>query len=129
MTREALLEPVIASIRKGTALSRRQILEHLADWDVEPIEVGGQHVGTMVAKGTEVHMALVPGWRPASSSRGWARALLRPRLERYEFLTTRVWHHRPDQKQFVQRVGFKPTWADDNVQYYLLGNLPFERKQ
>lgn len=129
MTREALLEPVIKSIRQGTALSRRQILEHLADWDVEPIEVGGQHVGTMVAKGTEVHMALVPGWRPASSLRGVVRELLRSRFERHGFLTTRVWHHRTDQKQFVHRVGFRPTWADENVQYYLLGNLPFERKQ
>lgn len=129
MTREELLEPVVKSIRQGTSLPKSEILKHLADWDAEPINFGGQCVGAMVAKGTEIHLALVPGWRPSSSSRGVVRELLRPRFERHGFLTTRVWHHRTDQKQFVHRVGFRPTWADENVQYYLLGNLPFERKQ
>ena len=128
MTREALLEPIISSVRKGTALSRYTILDYFADWDVLPFEFEGQHVWTMVAKGTEVHFALAPGWKPKASMRGAVRAFIKPVFDRHGFLTTRVMHGRLAQKEFVKRIGFKPTWKDGDVEYYLLGSLPFERK-
>ena len=128
MTREALLEPIISSVRKGTALSRYTILDYFADWDVLPFEFEGQHVWTMVAKGTEVHFALTPGWKPKASMRGAVRAFIKPVFDRHGFLTTRVMHGRLAQKEFVKRIGFKPTWKDGDVEYYLLGSLPFERK-
>ncbi len=128
MTREALLEPIISSIRKGTALSRYQILEHFADWEIIPFDFEGRHVCTMVAKGTEVHFALVPDWRPKGSMRGAIRAFLKPVFDEFGFLTTRIRHERPEHKEFVKRIGFTPTWKDGNVEYYLLGSLPFERK-
>jgi hypothetical protein len=128
MMREALLEPIISSVRKGTALSRFQILDYFADWDVIPFEFEGRHVCTTVAKGTEVHIALVSDWRPKASLRGAVRSFLRPVFERHGFLTTRISHGRLAQKEFVKRIGFKPTWKDGDVEYYLLGSLPFERK-
>ena len=128
MTREALLEPIISSVRKGTALSRYTILDYFEDWDVLPFDFDGQHVWTMVAKGTEVHFALAPGWKPKASMRGAVRSFLKPVIERHGFLTTRVAHGRAAQKEFVKRIGFKPTWKDGDVEYYLLGSLPFERK-
>ena len=128
MTREALLEPIISSVRKGTSLSRYTILDYFEDWDVLPFDFEGQHVWTMVAKGTEVHFALAPGWKPKASMRGAVRSFLKPVIERHGFLTTRVAHGRAAQKEFVKRIGFKPTWKDGDVEYYLLGSLPFERK-
>jgi hypothetical protein len=128
MTREALLEPIISSVRKGTALSRYSILDYFEDWDVLPFELDGQHVWTVVAKGTEVHFALAPDWRPKASMRGAIRAFIKPVFERHGFLTTRISHGRVAQKEFVKRIGFKPTWKDGDVEYYLLGSLPFERK-
>jgi len=128
MTREALLEPIISSVRKGTALSRYTILDYFEDWDVLPFELDGQHVWTVVAKGTEVHFALAPDWRPKASMRGAVRAFIKPVFERHGFLTTRISHGRVAQKEFVKRIGFKPTWKDGDVEYYLLGSLPFERK-
>lgn len=128
MTREVLLEPIISSVRKGTSLSRYTILDYFADWDVLPFEFDGQHVWTMVAKGTEVHFALAPGWKPKASMRGAVRSFLKPVFDRHGFLTTRIAHGRVAQKEFVKRIGFKPTWKDGDVEYYLLGSLPFERK-
>ena len=104
MTREALLEPIISSVRKGTALSRYQILEYFADWEIIPFDFEGRHVCSMVVKGTEVHFALVPDWRPKGSMRGAIRAFLKPVFERHGFLSTRVSHERADQKMFVKRV-------------------------
>lgn len=129
MTRDEALAPVVTAVRAGTSISGPSIFEFFKDWEVVPVELGDQHVGTLVCKGTEVHFALVPGWRPAGSHRGAIREYLRPLFERQGFLTTRVPHYRPAQKQFVQRLGFKPTWRDDGVEYFLLGHLPFERKQ
>ena len=128
MTREALLEPIISSVRKGTSLSRYTILDYFEDWDVLPFDFDGQHVWTMVAKGTEVHFALAHGWKPKASMRGAVRSFLKPVIERHGFLTTRIAHGRMAQKEFVKRIGFKPTWKDGDVEYYLLGSLPFERK-
>jgi hypothetical protein len=128
MTREALLEPIISSVRKGTSLSRYTILDYFEDWDVLPFDFDGQHVWTMVAKGTEVHFALAHGWKPKASMRGAVRSFLKPVIERHGFLTTRIAHGRAAQKEFVKRIGFKPTWKDGDVEYYLLGSLPFERK-
>lgn len=128
MTREALLEPIVSSVRKGTGLSRYQILDYFADWEVLPFEFEGRHVWTLVAKGTEVHVALAPDWNPRASMREAVRAFLKPIFDKYGFLTTRVQHDRPEQKAFVKRIGFKPTWKDGDVEYYLLGSLPFERK-
>lgn len=128
MTREVLLEPIISSVRKGTSLSRYTILDYFADWDVLPFDFDGQHVWTMVAKGTEVHFALAPGWKPKASMRGAVRSFLKPVFDRHGFLTTRIAHGRVAQKEFVKRIGFKPTWKDGDVEYYLLGSLPFERK-
>lgn len=128
MIREDLLEPIISSIRAGTVLSRWTILDYLADWEVLPGYVQGEHAWTMVAKGTEVHFARAHAWRPRPGMRGAVREFLRPKFDRLGFLTTRVQHGRISQKTFIERVGFKPTWTDAAVGYYLLANLPFERK-
>jgi hypothetical protein len=128
MNREALIEPIVSSVRNGTELSRYQILDYFKDWDVLPFEFEDRHVWTVVAKGTEVHIALAPGWRPKGSMRGAVRSFFRPVFEKHGFLTTRVRHGRLKQKKFVERVGFRPTWKDGDVEYYLLSNLPFERR-
>jgi hypothetical protein len=127
MTRDELLEPIISSIRAGTTLSRFVILDHFADWEVVPYYAGEQHACTAVVKGSEIHFAVVPGYRGKVIRRNNTRAFLAPLLERQGYLTTRVPHGRLAQKKFVQRLGFTPTWKDGDVEYYLLGELPFER--
>ena len=129
MTNEELLEPIVKAVRKGTSFAGQDIRAFFADWVIIPAQVGGEHVGTAVVKGTEIHFALIEGWRPKACQRGAIQAFLKPLLERQGYLTTRVPHERPAQKKFVQRVGFRPTWRDEQVEYFLLGSVPFERKQ
>lgn len=128
MHREILLEPIISSIRKGTQMSRFGVLSWLIDWDVLPLMHAGEHIATAVVKGNEIHFAAVQGARPKGSCRGAVRAFLQPLLEQKTYLTTRVRFERSEQLKFVQRVGFKPTWKDQQFQYFLLGDLPFSRK-
>lgn len=129
MNREALLEPIVASIRQGLPLAKQDILKYLEDWDLITVEMDGQHAATVIAKGTEIHIAAVEGYKPKACQRRAIKDFLRPLFDRHEFLTTRVPHHRLKQKKFVQRVGFKPTWKDENFEYYMLASMPFERKQ
>jgi hypothetical protein len=128
MNREVLLEPIVASIRQGLPLAKQDVLKYLEDWELIPVEADGQHAATVIAKGTEIHIAVVEGYKPKSSQRRAIHGFLKPLFDRYEFLTTRVHHHRLAQKRFVQRVGFKPTWKDENFEYYMLTSMPFERK-
>ena len=129
MDREILLEPIVQSVRKGTAYSRYEIARAYADWTLIPIMVDDAHVGTLTHRGTEVHIALVDGWRPRGSYRGLIRDLLRPLFERHGFLTTRLQFTHITEKAFIERVGFKPTWNDDQFQYYLLASMPFEKRK
>lgn len=127
MNREKLLEPLIDSIRKGFAIPKQDLLKYFEDWEVIPVVMDDRHAVTAVAKGTEVHVAVTDGYRPKACQRRAIRGFLKPLFDRHGFLTTRIPHHRLAQKSFVERVGFTPTWKDENFQYYMLASLPFER--
>lgn len=129
MIREELLAPIVSAIRRGTALPAQEILRYLADWEVVPGEFNGEHAWVAVLKGTEIHFALAPGWRPQPGARGAVSRFIGALLDRRGFLTTRILHSQTRQQKFVERVGFKPTWHDEQMKYYLLGRPPFERKR
>ncbi len=114
MTRNDLLQPL--QIGKNA--------EALADWEVVPGYIDGQHAATAVIKGSEVHFGLVPEFRHRITRRR-VREFLEPLLERHGFLTTRILLLSQDKRRFVERVGFMPTWNDGKFQYYLLGDLPW----
>lgn len=129
MNREVLLEPIVASIRQGLPLAKQDILKYLEDWSVISVEADGQHAATVIAKGSEVHIAVAVGYKPKACQRRAIKSFLQPLFNQYGFVTTRIPHHRLAQKRFVERVGFKPTWKDDNFEYYLLASMPFERNR
>lgn len=120
-------------------LSRTELLRPVLDaagtrdasvfdgWEVVPGFIDGTHAATAVVNGTEVHFAVVPALRRRAINRRRAQEFVAPLLERHGFLTTRVRLTSESSKQFVERVGFKPTWSDGFFQYYLLGHLPFAR--
>lgn len=118
MTREELLRPVLDAAGGVSAFA-------FEGWEVVPGYIDGQHAATAVVKGTEIHLAIVPQFRRKAVLRGRAQEFLRPMFERRGFLTTRVLRGSDENKRFVERVGFRPTWQDGTFQYYLLGELPW----
>lgn len=129
MDRETLMAPIVASVRKGTVYSHGEIMRAMATWTLFPIMVEGRHVGTLACKGTEVHVALIEGWRPRGSYRGLIRYMLAPLFAVLGFLTTklRLGDH-AKQERFITRLGFRKTWSDGDFQYYLLAAMPFEKR-
>lgn len=100
----------------------------MKDWNAIAIQDEDQHVGTVITKGCEVHIALVDGYRPKASKRRIIKQFLQPLFDEHGYVTTRIMHSRLNEKKFVERVGFTPAWKDENFQYYFLGVMPFERK-
>lgn len=129
MTRDEILAPVIDVIQGGTGLSARRIAQELVGWEVVPAYFDGQHVGTAILRGTEIHFALRAEFRRRVIRRSNTQEFLAPLLERLGFLTTRLQPDQVVERKFIERVGFKPTWTDGRFQYFLLGRLPFERKR
>jgi hypothetical protein len=99
--------------------------EALEGWDMVPLLIEGKHAGTLIVRGMEVHFAVTE--RPTACVRGPVRKMLEPVFDRYGMLTTKVPKGLGRAKRFVQRLGFKPTWRDQNFQYYLLPALPWGR--
>lgn len=129
MTREELLEPVVRSIRKHALVSRFEILKSLEGCGAVPLMLDGQHAGTVIYRGTEVHFAFVEGWVP-KPCRKELREVLRPLFDRFGFLTTRLYLSAPPaQHRLAHRVGFRRTWNDGAYQYYMLGQLPGDKEQ
>lgn len=96
-------------------------------WEVDAIEEDGELLAAVMRNGTEVHLAVAPQHQRRKFSRARVQRYVKPLLEEHGFLTTRVVHGKPTEQLFIQRLGFKPTWADHHFQYYLLGHLPFAR--
>lgn len=118
MTHEELLRPLF---------DQSEEVPPLDGWDLVPGYIDGQHAATAMLRGPEIHFGVAPSFRRRAVLRQRTREFLAPLLARHGYLTTRVLVTSRDKQAFVQRVGFKPTWSDGTFQYYLLGQLPFER--
>lgn len=121
MTREQYLRPILDAVGGADASA-------FDGWTVVPGFIDGQHAATAVVNGTEIHFALVPEFRHKAVLRQRTQEFIRPLLKQWGFLTTRVPLASRAKQRFVERVGFKQTWADEKFQYYLLGELPFARR-
>ena len=121
MTCEQYLKPILDAVPGADASA-------FDGWTVIPGFVDGQHVATAIVNGTEIHFALVPEFRHTAMLRQRAQEFIAPLLKQWGFLTTRVPLAERGKQRFVERVGFRQTWADEQFQYYLLGQLPFARR-
>lgn len=121
-------EPIIEDIMEELSISRYDTLQLLHECEAIPGYVDGQLVATLLRKGTEVHFAISKAYRGKTINRRRTREFLQPVLDEHGFLTTRLLHDRKGQQRFIERIGFKKTWSDARFNYFMLTDLPFERK-
>lgn len=124
----AIAGPVLDDIQEDTGLSRYDIMNALHDWDAIPGCIDGVQVAAIIKKGTEVHFAIEKAYRKKTICRHRAREFLAPLMEEYGYITTKLLHKYKGQQRFIERIGFKKTWSDDRFNYFMLSELPFERK-
>lgn len=92
-------------------------------WELAVSKCGGCRAAL---KGTEIHVEFT---RAGVISRGRVREFLEPLLARHGYLTTRVPAGDKVYTRFVTKLGFEPTWSDDEFDYFMLTGLPFSRKE
>ena len=98
-------------------------------WELIPGYIDQKHVCTAILKGNEIHFGIKKEFRKKLIQRKRTREYLQPLLERKSFLTTRIVLKDLYKQRFVERLGFRKTWADDIFNYYMMTKLPFEREQ
>ena len=98
-------------------------------WELIPGYIDQTHVCTAILKGNEIHFGIKKEFRKKLIQRKRTREYLQPLLERKTFLTTRIVLKDLYKQRFVERLGFRKTWADDIFNYYMMTKLPFEREQ
>lgn len=98
--------------------------KQLPGWEVLEHRQGGELAGFAIIKGTEFHCQLFDGFR---LNRQEMREFLRPLLERYGFLTTRVRHEDIANQRFNKVFGFEKTWSDETYHYFIMAELPFAK--
>lgn len=123
-----LAEPILLDIQEETGLSRYDVLNALHDWEAIPGYVDGVQVASILKHGTEVHFAIDKKFRGKTINRRRTREFIKPLFDEQGFLTTKLLHDRKGQQRFIERIGFKKTWSDDRFNYFMLTELPFERK-
>lgn len=121
------MNTVVSFIAKQTGMTPIAIEEALKDWEAHDIISDRVTIGTIIIKGTEVHMALKPECTNRRFRRKQIQDFLDPYFKRLGFLTTRILIDQVAAQQFVQRVGFKQTHSDGVFNYFLLADLPYTR--
>lgn len=109
---------VMASLPRP--ISDVQFDEAFGGWETHPY---GDGMGVALTKGTEFHFVPSEKFR---FKRSLMAAQMKPLLERFGFLTTRIQHGDTESQRINRLFGFTPTWADDKFQFSILTALPFK---
>lgn len=129
MDRDQALAPIIDTLLRQTCASRELLHSYLADWSVEPYLVDGQVAACAIMKGPEIHFAIAPAFRKQLMTRARIREFLAPLLARHGYLTSRMIDALDcGETRFIRRIGFRRTWSAGDTTYFMLTQLPFERK-
>lgn len=121
------LAPILTHLEQCADVDPKVARQVLADWEAVPIYFKGQLAGCGLLKGTELHFAAQPGFGAKIFTRRIICDFLRPLLARQGYLTTKMDVAESKNWDFVERLGFKPTWHDGTYRYFMLTQLPYGR--
>jgi hypothetical protein len=113
-----IVDRLWAQIEADVYITRDQFVRGLADWNIEPIEVGSVLAWVTLSRGPEFHYTSFDAGMPLSFARmhGW----LAPILAEYGYVTTRTLKDEPRQHPVNRRRGFKATGEDEFCTFYRL---------
>lgn len=94
---------LIKHLASQPGMSESYIESLFSDWETHDYIVDGEVVGTAMTKGTEIHFALDENKKLKAMRRAPMREAIKPLLDRFSFLTTRILIGHNDQARFVTR--------------------------
>lgn len=96
-------------------------------WDVTPIYRSGSLAGFFCTQENEIHCYRSDDFRGRWITHQDLERLTRPLFERYGFIKTKVRNSNEQGHEFVTRLGFHKTGADDALTYYEAERLKHAR--
>jgi hypothetical protein len=96
-------------------------------WTASCASDSGRVSAIAITRGTEIHFAIAPDLRHRVIRRHRVAQFLRPLFLKHGFLTTRVHGADRGNTSFIERLGFRKTWSEGEVDHYMLSELPFAR--
>ena len=85
-----------------------------SEWEVQPVEVDGSVVGAVMAKGAEIHVAVLPEHHKRWCTPKLYRWAITDRLKQYGQLFT---SGKAD-NEFIRRAGFQPVGEFNGTTLY-----------
>lgn len=92
------------------------------DWEVEPVEVGGQLVGAVLMRGAEIHACIKPEGFGRWLSRSVLRRTLAQVVREHGRAETVVTTGNAVGDAFVRRLGFVEAGQENGLTRYTYGN-------
>ena len=101
-----------------------QFAINLGEWELIPIMVNLEIVGTLAEKDGEIHMAIEPQFRKKSTYwRTGLKILIQPIIDKYGYVTTKVDSDDHAARKFVHRLGFKDYSTLGNVTTFAMSQI------
>lgn len=111
MTAPELIDRLWAQIEPHVYITRDQFARGIEDWDVTPVEIGGELAFTTLAHGPEFHFTSFGTGHKIT--RDMIRAHIDPIMEKFGFVTTRTPKDDARQARLNRALGFKVTHEDE----------------
>jgi GNAT superfamily N-acetyltransferase len=75
-------------------------------------------IGMCLIKGPELHVSIIPSYRRKWLSRKLINSVIDPILNKYGYVMTMVMKDNPKGIDFVERLGFKRQFENEQMIYY-----------
>lgn len=106
-----------------------QFAINLGEWELIPIIKSDVIIGVVAEKNGEIHMAIEPQFRKKSTYwRTGLKILIKPLIDKYGYVTTRVESDDQVARKFVHRLGFKDYSSLGNITTYAMSEIKHRRK-
>ena len=89
----------------------------LSDFEFLPVKVGGQTVGAILRRGSELHAAVLPCARGRWIGREQLR-IVADTIQKHGEATSSVMNDHEEGHRFARRLGFSESSRDSNITYY-----------
>jgi hypothetical protein len=110
-------------------MNLEQFAINLGEWELMPIIIKDVIVGVVAERDGEVHMAIEPEYRKKSTYwRTGLKLLIKPIIDKYGYVTTRVESDDHVARKFVHRLGFKDYSSLGNVTTYAMSQIKHKGK-
>jgi len=110
-------------------MNLEQFAINMGEWELIPIISSDVIIGVVAENNGEIHMAIESQFRKKSTYwRTGLKILIKPLIDKYGYVTTRVESDDHVARKFVHRLGFKDYSSLGNITTYAMSTIKHREK-